>query len=283
MTATTPAKRQKIVTATPEQVPGICQELRNTQRMRSVVIKSRIMQANRIQSIVAGTLGYYSQMPEKERTKVFSQASALINEILEGGGQSCAFWQIVQQTYVGIRAFNGLQADYEKEMLGFAKRLPVAKWVQEKDQTGFGLLYLGIVIGETGDLNNYPNPAKLWRRLGCAPWSFNGETKMGATWRSGKEGKLPAAEWDQYGYSPRRRSISYLLGDLLMKQNFKQQKHEDGTATVLWKGPYRARYEEGRRVFAERHPEYKPQRHHLHGMLVATKLLLKNLWIEWRK
>jgi hypothetical protein len=151
------------------------------------------------------------------------------------------------------------------------------------------LLFLAIVVGECGDLANYANPAKLWRRMGCSPWVFNGKTLMGATWKSGKEGKLPASEWELFGYSPRRRSISYLIGEGILRQNGSQEArkaYEIGGVSYPARlarlcGPYRARYDYAKNACAENHPDYKPLRCHLHGMLLGTKLLIKNLWIEW--
>ena len=87
------------------------------------------------------------------------------------------------------------------------------------------------------------------------------------------------------GYSPRRRSIAYLIGEGLVKQNFVSGGQGDGRleSESGSAGPYRSRYDQKKAEFAEKHPDYKPLRCHLHGMLLATKLLLKNLWIEWRR
>jgi hypothetical protein len=205
-------------------------------------------------------------------------------------------------------------------------RLPVANspeaWLNRPEQRGFGALFLAILIGETGDLNTYTNPGKVWRRMGCAPWTFNptgeegGEkTLMGATWRSGREGKLPASEWEAFGYSPRRRSIAYLVGEGIVKQNGKdsaetaKKKREAGRDVITVNGPYHQRYTSAKAHAYETHPEWdwkdceecegagrvdgetckcggagkKCLRAHRHGMLLATKMLFRNLWMEWRK
>ncbi len=250
----------------PRTVPALCAELQRLQRQRSVVIKSRIMQANRLQAIVAGTLGYSSGMAEKDRRKKFTEASAVIKGV-EAGTTDSPMKAIIQVTLIGVNAFEKAQEDLEEPMAALAKLLPVAAWACHKDQRGFGLGRLAIVVGECGDLSNYANPAKVWRRMGCAPYEFGGKTQMGATWRGGKSGKLPAEEWERFGYSPRRRSIAYVIGDLLVKLN--------------GEGPYRTRYDETKATFKTNHPDYSDGRCHSHGMLLATKLLLKELWIEW--
>ena len=157
---------------------------------------------------------------------------------------------------------------------------------------------LAIVAAEAGDLCNYANPGKLWKRLGCAPFTderITGKTLMGSTWKSKREGSLDADQWQEFGYSPRRRSISYLFGENIIKNN------QDG--------PYRKRYDEAKAKAVEDHPDWIKcskcegtgknkkrtncsnckgtgivmMRCHLHGMLLATKLLLKHLWVEWNR
>lgn len=261
--------KESAMTKRVSQKAILSQKLQQLQRQRAIVLKSRNMQATRLQAIVAGTLGYSSGMKEKDREEKFREASAVIKRIADGEEDDHPLADVVKITLIGIDAFNTAKDGLEKQMIACAKQLPVAKWVEQKDQRGFGLLFLAIVIGETGDLCNYANPAKVWRRLGCAPWTFNGQTLMGATWRGqGKSlGKLPKDEWSRFGYSPRRRSIAYLIGEGMVKQN--------------GEGPYRTRYDEMKAKCQQEHPDYPKMRCHRHGMLLATKLLLKNLWIEW--
>lgn len=247
-------------------VSAVAAELQSLQRQRSVVMKSRIMQANRLQAIIAGTMGYRSGLSEKERRKKFREADQLIQQIARKEVNH-SFESFVHVTLIGINAFLKLERDLEKHMEDWAAKLPVASWVEQREQLGFGLFSLAKIIGETGDLSNYSNPGKVWRRLGCAPWSFDGKTLMGATWRGGKEGKLPASEWEAFGYSPRRRSIAYLIGDGIVKQN--------------GNGPYRKRYNEEKSRAHQQHPKWSDQRCHRHAMLLATKMLLKRLWEQW--
>lgn len=268
-------------------------KLRALQRQRTIVMKSRNMNANRLQAIVAGTIGYSANMTEGDRKKKFQEASALIKAVVDDG-EDHPMADVIRVSAIGIEAFENMKASLEKAMVKAAKTLPVMDWVRHPDQRGFGELFLAIVIGETGDLNLYENPAKVWRRMACAPWEFDGRCLMGATWRSGKEGRLPSEEWEKYGYSPRRRSISYLIGESLVKSNGVN-------------GPYRRRWLEAKVRAAETHPEWpwtdciaegckgkgdtscptcggtglKCQRANLHGRLLASKRLLLNLWVEW--
>jgi hypothetical protein len=289
------------------------------QRQRAVLIKSRVMQSNRLVHVVAGTLGYSSGLEKEKRAAVFAKAGALIKDVLAGRADAGSMTVIIRTTHIGIDAFRSVQENVEKEMVAAAKRLPVSSWVLQAARRGFGLLGLAIVVGECGDLGSYANPGKVWRRMGCAPWSFEGKTLMGATWRSGQEGKLPSDEWTQFGYSPRRRSIAYLIGESIVKQNgapkprkpkakggdtageasietdgsgageFQPEIESEaagGTTTETDSrpaGPYRTRYDTVKVEAAQKHPDWKPIRVHRHAMLLATKMLLKELWVEWRK
>lgn len=289
-------------------------------------MKSRIMFLNRLRGVVAcDELGYNPNVPKDDGEKLFAEADKLIKEVCEGK-KDCNMSPVIRNTMIGVDALLGAEAGYEKEMTKIAKTLPVASWVNAPERRGFGMLFLAIVVGECGDLNNYPTVAKLWRRMACAPWAFGEKTLMGATWKAGKEGKLPALEWEKYGYSPRRRSISYLIGLGIVKQNFMKlpaggdSKSVTGSRTApagtdngepepgTVPGPYRRRYEEAKAKALVNRPEWAVcavckgskrsptgkkacdnckgtgkvgKRIHLHGMLLATKRLLLDLWIEW--
>lgn len=220
---------------------------------------------------------------------------------------------------MGIVALNTLNGDLEKQMTKLAAKLPVKDWVEAPEQNGFGLLGLAVVVGEAGDLANYATVSRLWRRLGCAPWQYGEKTLMGSTWKRGLEGHLPSAEWSKFGYSPRRRSISYLIGEGLVKQNVIKGAGERASETDVvvagepiretdasTAGPYRLKYDVvkahvmrtrkdwttcGKCDGSGKLPKKKcdvckgtgelRKRCHLHAMLLATKELLKNLWIEW--
>jgi hypothetical protein len=259
------------------KVDEASRELQCLQRQRAVVLKSRNMQANRLQALVAGTLGYEINMAEADRKKKFTEAAGVIKKVAAGEEADTPMRAIIEVTLVGIDAFNELKLALEKEMVKAVKALPVIEWVERAEQRGFGPLFLAILIGETGDLMGYENPAKVWRRMGCAPWTFDPDpasgkgplTLMGATWRTGKYGKLPKEEWEAFGYSPRRRSISYLIGEGIVKQN--------------GEGPYRRHYDTVKVIAKANHPDWSDLRCHRHAMLLATKRLMLNLWVEWHR
>ncbi len=246
-------------------IENVCIQLQALQRKRATLIRMRLMLCNSLAATLAVADGYSTKQTEKERKERFAQARSVIETVIvNGGGHDYA--DVILATQEGISAFAKQQKSVEKIMLRLAAKLPVFKWVQESEQRGFGELSLAVLVGECGDLSLYASPAKVWRRMGLAPWTFDGVTHMGSTWRYGKEGKLPAEEWSNFGYVPRRRSIAYLFGEGMVKQN---------------QGRYRERYDQVKAESALKHPDWKPKRHHLHAMLIATKMLLKYCWRAW--
>jgi hypothetical protein len=289
----------EVAESSPE-VATICAELQAVQRQRAWFMKTKIMNSNRIESNVAGTIGYYSGMEGDERKRVFNDARKLIKEVAAGkmASDNASMILTMQECVDSVYKMEEL---LKKKLGEIAKKLPVAAWAMHKDQSGFGLQSLGTVIGETGDLANYANPAKMWRRMGLAPYEKDGEMLMGATWKSrsnNKKGltKLGPEDWEDFGYCPRRRSISWNIGECLIKQN--------------GDGPYRQRWLDAKVRAYEMHPEktdswnwsicdkckgvelpcktcggtgYKCGHANNHGKLLATKLLFKNLWFEWQR
>lgn len=250
----------------------VCGQLVNLQRQREIVMKSRIMASNRLVAIVAvEDFGYNSnRTKENDRKVLFKKAQKLIKEVMNDTGRS-RIATIIRASVAGFKPLKDMEEVYKTEMKSLAKQLPVYKWIQSRDCRGIAFLTLTKVIGETGNLLNYANPAKLWRRMGCFAWTYNGQTHMGQAWRVPKwtDGiKLPAEEWTKYGYSPKRRKLSYLIGKQIVNQN---------------KGPYRQHYDKIKAEAKKIHPDWTDGHRDRHAMLLATKLFLKHLWVEWHK
>jgi hypothetical protein len=161
----------------------------------------------------------------------------------------------------------------ERKLKQHTEQLPV--WGSFGDPIhNFGLVSLGQIIGEAGDLSKYSNPAKLWKRMGLG--LVNGERQRKCL---NKDAAL------EHGYSPRRRSVMFIIGDNLVKG----------------KSAYRAVYDE-RKLFevqkaeAEglkvvpaakipkgKHAEYRSAGHiHLRAKRYMEKRLLRDLWRAWR-
>lgn len=246
----------------------ICQHLRDIHARREQFIKTRIMFANRRRALVAWSLGYKSTDDEDERTKRLVEADKIVTAILKGESkpEHSDVAEFVRQMEPAIEAADSQSDALGKAMVKLVKQLPVCEWAER--QRGFGMMNLARVIGETGDLALYGNPAKVWKRLGLAPVTKNGVTRHPSSWKS--KGGLTAEEWTEVGYCPRRRAIAFVVSECLLKGN--------------GDGPYRTRYNQSKATFAAKHPEEeKPGHSHKHAMLCMVKMLIRDLWVVWNK
>lgn len=142
----------------------------------------------------------------------------------------------------------------EKRLEKLAKMLPVYPWVA--GVRGFGALSLAKIVGEAGDLSNYSNPAKLWKRMGMAVMPDGSRQR-----------KVSGAEALAHGYAPQRRSLMYVIGDGLVKQN--------------QTGAYRTAYDTYKAYQAEINPDMTPMQRHLRAKRYMEKRLLLHLWRAW--
>ena len=102
-------------------------------------------------------LGWTPDLSEKESEKIKAAARKIIKD---GGGQ----WAFLVATSVEAAApFVDIEEKHLELMEGFAKVFPV--WGHfGKGVLGFAHRSLGTVIALAGDLSNYSNKGKLWKR-----------------------------------------------------------------------------------------------------------------------
>lgn len=145
---------------------------------------------------------------------------------------------------------------------------------------GFGYGGLAMIAGEAGDIGNYANPGKLWKRMGMAPV----KGQCCATWRA--NGGLSAAEWEAAGYSPRRRSVMYQITDSMLKK-----KACPFYAVYVERKAYLVAREEAKgkvvlpaAKITKQNSDVAISLGHIHNMAqhYAAKRLLRELWKCWR-
>jgi hypothetical protein len=211
-------------------------------------------------------------LPEKEQKAINKAAKELVEAIQKGTPIPPDQRQLADTLGPFCLAssqsrafFDAHRATVEKSMIELAETLPVSAWV--KATPGLGLLGLAIIIGEAGDLSNYSNPAKLWKRLGLAV--FNGKSQRKC---------LDKEEAIRQGYNPRRRSAIWTIADSMLK-----------TA-----GPYRDIYVARRAYELANHTEFdkgidkktgkqKVSMHcHRRSTRYAEKRMVRDLWRAWR-
>jgi hypothetical protein len=139
----------------------------------------------------------------------------------------------------------------ERRLKELAQKLPIWEWWDSIH--GLGALGLATIIAETGDLSNYTNPAKVWKRMGVAV--INGE----------RQRKKKGDEALEQGYSPRRHAVIWVVADsLLKKQN-----------------TYKELYVTRKTYQAEKWPDRKKGHWHNEARRYVGKRLLRDLWRAW--
>ncbi len=277
------APKPVIVPLTISRLDAACNTLRDLQKARTAAIKSRIIFTNRLLSQICVVNGYHTGLEEAERKAAFDKARADMKalETLQDGmnetektewflSKATDLEQLIVSSLNEKATWDTYEDRIESKMESIAAQLPGADWLQTEECKGIKLKSMATIVGEAGNLRNYSCVGKLWKRLGLA--TYNGH--MPSTWRSKffreKMGldALSAEEWTAIGYSPRRRSVMYVIGDCIMKLNKT--------------GPYRAKYDEAKAAFALKYPDSSDQHYHRHGMLCATKKFVHHLWAHWK-
>jgi hypothetical protein len=210
-------------------------------------------------------------------------ANDLFKQIINGGFDGDINLSFALMPFLSaIANFQELRKSLEKELATLARDLPAADWITATP--GIALPSLAAIVGEAGDLSNYATHSKLWRRMGMAPFTKNGIAKSGKQWKV--EGGLNADDWSEFGYSPVRRSVMFVIEDSMTKA----------------KGPYREVYlarkeylrqrAEGRgltvapaaKIPAKRRNEFVSLGHiDQDSKRYMGKRLLRDLWRAWRR
>lgn len=223
----------------------------------------------RLGALARRAIGWSYDMPERERAAANKRAEAMTKALLAGkplSAEDAAVAHVsgliedVGVVQASLAPLVAARKAIEKEMEESAKALPAASLVEAT--RGFGYRGLAVIVGEAGDLAAYPNPAKLWKRLGLAPY----RGRAGSTWKV--QGGLTAEDWVELGYSGARLGQLYgVVAEPLMKSN---------------DGKYRALYLAAKGRFVAEGKAQRPAHAHKHAMRVMTKEIVLDCWRAWR-
>lgn len=228
-------------------------------------------------------MGWKWDNKEATREKMCAEAKAIKKAIEKGRpppDTHCEHAPLVApfvlQAAEANAVFKGHQKTQEREIARLVRTLPAYDWWHSVK--GCGDLGLGIVVGEAGDLSNYANPGKLWKRLGLAPFQNGSQTfRAGSTWRMGGSAspkvrqewtdgeKLTSEQWQEFGYVPRRRSAMFTLADAMIKSG----------------DVYRQVYLDRKAYELERDPDMRKQKAHMRAHRYMIKRLVRDLWLNW--
>lgn len=230
--------------------------IREKHAHRQALIRSKNRILNAADAFCRRALGWRFEMSEKERASVTKRAATLRSNIEKGRPT-----ELAPDVMASVAPFvlchremriPGEQAIKlaERSIASLVEQLPAWKWCESI--RGFAQQSLGVIVGEAGDLSNYPSISTLWKRMGLAV--FDGKAQ-------GK--RTDVAEASINGYCPRRRSSMHVIGEALMKQNKTYKAVYDA-----------AKLHELGRVKTKIHA-------HRRAMRKMEKQFLLDLWLAW--
>jgi hypothetical protein len=214
---------------------------------------------------------------EKARKKFNEQTVTIIKTAQTGEGDPIIV-ELVQATGLARKPFDAVRKAAEKKMAELAEMLPVADGVRSIH--GAGLPGLATIVAEAGDLSNYRNPAKLWNRLGYAPFDgYAGSTWKRRTWRPRA---LSADEWVEHPFAGERYALMFSISESLWRAQWIGAK-KAGTDEGIPDGPYGEIYAKRRAHTLVTHPDWTKMHSHKDALRVMMKRFLLDLWFQWQR
>lgn len=272
-------KSEPAIKRTPAEIANAIEDIRARHKDRRYAMKIQQKIDRALESFVRiNCTEWRFDADEKERKKFNEEVKKIIALARSGAWADPRIVGMVQNTDKGREPFDGLRDASEKQMENLAKLLPVADWV--KSIHGAGLLGLATIVGEVGNLSNYPNPAKLWKRLGFAPYQgFAGSTWKREKWRPRA---LTKEEWIDNPFSGQRYALMHQLAVWLVNQQWIAAK-KTGTGEGKPNGHYGEIYAKRRKHTAGTHPDWTKQHSRMDGLRITMKQFLVDLWARWRE
>lgn len=265
------AKKGQLMSALPPSLEETIAQILYWHRQRCFAMETRKRLDLALGAFLRTQLGWSLAIPEKERKRIAGEAQAILDD--PAGSE---FEQIVGASHLARQPF----ADIEKQAVDRMEDLSVTlpAWTAfGHDVRGFGLVSLAVIVGEAGDLANYPTVSKLWKRMGLAV--MDGVRQGGLAKGASKD------DWISHGYSPKRRSHMWNIGDALIKAQVRKVKDDDGedTGERTAIGLYGEIYLVRKAYEFERDPDMQPIKAHRRAQRYMEKRLLKHLWQTWRR
>ena len=166
-------------------------------------------------------LGFNTALPEPERKKLSAMSRRIKNTVEHGGDHTMTASDglasvvaaqcstVILKSAEARKIWDDLRAQVETDMAELAKQLPAYEFV--RGVRGVTEKTLAIIVGEAGNLSNYPETGPmrrgkgcLWKRLsiGCVDGVRQGNPGPNAT----------AEDWTRHGYkkSQARRNLGLL-------------------------------------------------------------------------
>lgn len=255
-------------------------EIKAAHRHHRHAIKHQSRLARSLEAEVRDAFGFRTNLPEPQRKKISAQAIALIKQCRAGtqSEEHSLIAMLVIASDQSRSSWDAIVLDRKKALERAARKLPGYDFV--KGTRGAGDLGFAQIIGEAGDLSNYANPGKLWKRLGLAPYDGHAMSSwMRETWRPRK---LTSEEWIANPFKPERYAIIAQIATWLVTAQC-EAKEKSGTKHGRPKGRYGEFYV-GRREHTDiTHQDWSDGHARADALRYTVKKFTRDLWVAWRR
>lgn len=265
----------------------VIEAIRKYHRQQRFIVKMQSRIDRSMEAFIrVNVFGFSPDMEEDERKEIVKKTMSLIKQC-RAGNASAEYLDVADmiiESDKSRRSWDKLRAQRERALEKLAKAIPAVASMKKK-ALGVGYLGMAQIIGEAGDLSNYANPGKLWKRLGLAPYQgFAMSSWMRAPSKDFKgwvPRKLTSAEWIANPFKPERYAIISQIAQWLWVKQWigKEKAPPDGIPA----GNYGEIYRDRRRHTAQTHPEWTPMHSHRDALRYMNKRFTRNFWSEWRR
>lgn len=271
----------------------LIEEIRSEHRERNYAMEQRKRIDLALGAYLRTTLGWHKDLPKAASDAIKAQVGDLLEcgeklakekpHALAKSPEFKRFEPVIQASLKSRSPWDSIEVSKTKSMENLARQLPV--WTSFAEGVrGFGARSLAVIIGETGDLSNYANKGKLWKRMGLAvmgPGDGLHDVRQGGLMKTATK-----EAWIAHGYNKKRRSCSFVIGDVLVKQGevYRQvylDRKEYERKRALENG---FKIAPSAKIPENRKAEYMSDGIiHRRAQRYMEKRLLKDLWQAWKR
>jgi hypothetical protein len=245
------------------------------QRWHAVKIQRKLDRALESFIRINGEFGWHPDLKAEDREKI---NRAVKTAIKDARTDEASPWRAnVEMNDTARAPADEWRKRFEGEMERLAKELPVWPWIKDRVY-GVAELGLATIVAEAGDLADYPNPSKLWKRLGYAPY----DGYAGSTWKrdSWRPRALTKEEWIENPFSGERYALMYQIATWLVNAQWIGAA-KTGTGEGKPDGPYGEIYAARRIHTLATHSDWSDGHRRNDALRKMMKLFLADLWAEW--
>lgn len=252
--------------------------IRAEHRRRRFAMKVQQKLDRALESFVRRNCTDWTFDADEKARKAFNEQTLAIIKAAKADEGDPVIVELVKATDLGRAPFDAMRKAAEKKMAELAETLPVAAWIESVH--GAGMPGMSTIVAEAGDLSNYPNPAKLWSRLGYAPY----DGFAGSSWKrvTRRPRALTADEWIEHPFAGERYALMFSISDSLWRAQWISGKKSD-TEEGVPDGPYGEVYSRRRAHTLKTHADWTKMHRKMDALRVMMKKFLADLWAEWHR